>query len=60
MLSSDRDILEEVRYKQWQDLSPDALTAFDFLESSGAAKFLKLNIYRLFDVGTLAQHSLNS
>ncbi len=47
-------MLEEFKYKQWQDLSPDALSAFEFLETSGSAKFLKMNIYRLYDFGTLA------
>jgi hypothetical protein len=44
-------MLEEFRYRQWQDMSPDALTAFAFLESSGSAKYLKVNIYRMYYFG---------
>jgi hypothetical protein len=50
----DKDVLEEFRYSQWQDMSPDALTCFDFLEKAGTAKFLKVNIYKLFDLSTIA------
>jgi len=54
----DKDTLEEYKYRQWQDLSPDAMKSFDFLSESGAAKYIKLNIYKLYDFSTLAQHDL--
>jgi hypothetical protein len=47
-------MLEEFKYRQWQDMSPDALTAFAFLEGTGSAKYLKVNIYRMYDFSTNA------
>lgn len=53
----DDDLLEEFRYRQWQDLSPDPLSAFEPL-TSGQHRFLRINVYKLFDFGTPAQAEL--
>lgn len=54
----DNNVIEEFKYTQWQDTSPDALTSFDFLEKAGTAKFMRVNIYKLYDMSTIAQHDL--
>jgi hypothetical protein len=37
-------------------MSPDATTSFDFFETSGAVKFIRLAVFRLYDFSTVAQH----
>lgn len=59
VINEDKDLLEEHRFKQWQDISPDPTTCFEPIENSQPAKFIKLNIYRLYDFGTLAQYDLS-
>ena len=60
IVSKDRDMLEEFKYKQWQDVSPDALTGFQYIEESHSRKFVKINVYKLFDFGTAAQSEMQT
>lgn len=53
---NDKDLIEEFNYLSWQDLSPEVQT-FDMFKENH--KFIKLNIYKLFDFTTFAQWQLN-
>lgn len=41
-------------------MSTEAASAFDFFESSGSVKFIRLSVFRLYDFSTVAQHQLSS
>ena len=52
---NDKDLIEEFKYLSWQDLSPE-VSSFDIFSKNH--KFIKLNIYKLFDFTTFTQWQL--
>eukprot|EP00347_Sterkiella_histriomuscorum_P007282 403349559 len=52
------DLIDEFKYYQWQDLSPQVDALNDLDKYLCGKKLIKLNIYKLFDFSTKAQYKL--
>eukprot|EP00347_Sterkiella_histriomuscorum_P011300 403372979 len=52
------DLIDEFKYYQWQDFSPQVDALNDLNKYLCGKKLIKLNIYKLFDFSTKAQYKL--